>query len=120
LSPLGAVLPGRPKGELRVLRATLWTRKLAQSGNSRARGCSLGKNGAGRALFPPSGCGRLGEQHGERSWWRSPGDNGRIMAGSGVRLCRLASHPAGASGVPEPAAKLALLIDAVSLAWTMA
>ena len=83
---------GSAQSEFRILRAALWTWKLAEPGNSRASGGSFGKYRAGGALFPTSSRDRLGEQHGERSRWYSRRRNGRIMAGGGIRLCRLASH----------------------------
>ena len=92
LSSLGATRSGSAQSEFRILRAALWTWKLAEPGNSRASGGSFGKYRAGGALFPTSSRDRLGEQHGERSRWYSRRRNGRIMAGGGIRLCRLASH----------------------------
>ena len=92
LSSLGATRSGSAQSEFRILRAALWTWKLAEPGNSRASGGAFGKYRAGGALFPTSSRDRLGEQHGERSRWYSRRRNGRIMAGGGIRLCRLASH----------------------------
>jgi kojibiose phosphorylase len=63
-SPVGPAAPRGSEGQLRVLRAALWTWQLAQPGDSRAGRGPLGQDRAGGALFRPGGADRSGQQHG--------------------------------------------------------